>query len=104
MIKDYHWDFDALKEIFRGLLDSPILRMEIVDSNAENHWVWSPSSSTNRIVPSIYSFYNQNGKSNLCWEGWRNIWNLRVASRAKFYTWLVMHNRVKTMTIYIPWA
>lgn len=61
-----------------------------------NTWVWFPKSRGTKVSTMAYSYFNKQVNKQDSWEGWSTIWHLNVAPRVKHFTWLLLHNGLKT--------
>lgn len=61
-----------------------------------NHWVWFPKTNNNKILAIIYNFLNSNHADDQHWNGWMNIWKLRVAPKIRTFIWLLIQGKIKT--------
>lgn len=55
-----------------------------------------PRSSNLKISSMVYSHFNHCAAPHGAWDGWNNIWCLKIAPKAKHFIWLMLHNGVKT--------
>ena len=94
-MSDFSWDFNKISMVFGSNSNSPIIERGKLELALGNSWVWFPISNNKKISSTIYNFYNSWNSLEESWEGWKFIWKLYVAPRAKFFTWLLMHGRIK---------
>ena len=50
MINGNDWDVNTLKVVFSSQLDSPPMRMEVIDPTKGINWVWMPNSNIHFIT------------------------------------------------------
>lgn len=51
-------------------------------------------SHNNKITQAVNFFLNDKFNKDLTSKGWKKLWTLQEAPRAKFFMWLFLHGRV----------
>lgn len=90
------WNFTLLHAIFGANLNFDYLIHRHVSVDHENNSVWHPKSKKNKLFSMVYSHFSQNAGPLVPWDGWENLWHLKIAPRVKHFIWLLLHNGVKT--------
>lgn len=92
-----NWDSQKLRDLFGDSFDCFSSRLGHIDANAPCYWIWTPKSHSNRISSMTYHFLNYNPHGIYSWDGWKNIWNLRVAPpHAQHFIWLTLNGKIAT--------
>lgn len=95
LIVNTSWNLDALNQFFGLNWNSDIIALGKISLEEGNHWVWLKSRGIN-LASNVYSFLNNKNSERLDWNGWSNIWKLRVALKVKTFIWLLNHGKLKT--------
>ncbi|XP_039130816.1 uncharacterized protein LOC120267185 [Dioscorea cayenensis subsp. rotundata] len=90
------WDLDKLGLLFGDWLDCFIPKLGVIDSNGNNHWVWSSKSVNQSTSAIVYHYLNSSSCWIDGWPGWKRIWHLNVAPRVQHFLWLAFKGRVST--------
>lgn len=77
-------------------LNEVVISHSQINYDQRNQWVWFPKSKGTKISSMIYSHFNQIKSVQNNWVGQTNLWCLKVAPKVKYFTWLNLHNAVKT--------
>lgn len=86
----------ALKRLFGSFLNLDFLSHGKIGYDTDNTWVWSPKAKRSKLSTIIYYHISKSAVHQDHWDGWDNIWRLRIASREKHFIWLLFHNGIKT--------
>ncbi|XP_039138896.1 uncharacterized protein LOC120276239 [Dioscorea cayenensis subsp. rotundata] len=90
------WNEAQLEHIFGPNLNLQELSFNSIDPNSCNHWIWSPTSKHHKISTLVYHQLNQSLSLSDSWNGWRLLWKLNIAPRAKYFLWTLFHGRLST--------
>lgn len=96
LILDTHWNMYALKKLFGCFLNPDVFSHGKICYDTDNVWVWFLKVKKTKLNTIIYSHLSNLAVQQDHWDGWANIWRLRIAPRAKHFIWLLFHNGVKT--------
>ncbi|KAH7655953.1 Reverse transcriptase zinc-binding domain-containing protein [Dioscorea alata] len=67
-----------------------------IEYHANNSWVWTPITSSTKLVNVNYNRLNLTSNSREHWEGWMFMWCLHVIPRVKFFLWKYFHGKLVT--------
>lgn len=95
-IINFGWNLHMLNIIFGPNWNSPIISHGKITPDEIHHWVWFPKINNNKILALVYNFLYNTHTDNQHWNGWRNIWKLKVALRVKTFIWLMLQGNIKT--------
>lgn len=90
------WSSFTLNRAFGPNWNSPLISQEMITPEENSHQVWFPKTKSNKISASIYNLLNSNNTDNQHRPSWSNIWKLNVAPKVKSFTWLLIHDKIKT--------
>lgn len=96
LIHNDNWDPHSLRCLFGENLNYISSSLGIIDSNANNHWVWHPKSHCSKSSAVVYHHLNQNIALINQWIGWKKLWEIRVAPCVKHFLWLIFKGRLTT--------
>lgn len=100
-IVDIHWNLFELRLVFGEHLNSPAFRFGTINPNATMQWVWFPKTYRNKLSNVVYKHFID--CSNDCEPrmGWKILWSLRIAPRARHFIWLVFKGKLKTADLFM---
>lgn len=90
------WNITLLHFIFGDNMNFDYLTLGHVSINHVNSWVWHPKSRRNNLSYMVYSYLCQNAGPLVSWDGWDNLWRLKISPIAKHFIWLPFHNGIQT--------
>ncbi|XP_039145745.1 uncharacterized protein LOC120282984 [Dioscorea cayenensis subsp. rotundata] len=90
------WNYTVLHNIFGAFLNLDYLNINKCSINFAKHWVWFPKANNIKTTSMVYSHFNNSAGTMNPWDGWRNLWRLKIAPRPKYFMWLLLHNGIKT--------
>ncbi|KAH7679239.1 Reverse transcriptase zinc-binding domain-containing protein [Dioscorea alata] len=96
LVEANHWKFNLLQTLFGPIINDDIISQSIISYDLKNNWLWFPKTESTKLTAMIYAHFNQNNFEQNYWEGWRNVWHLKVAPRVKHFCWILLYNAVKT--------
>lgn len=67
-----------------------------IEYHAKNSWVWTPITSSTKLVNVIYNQLNPTSNSHKHWEGWMIMWLLQVIPKVKFFLWKYFRGKLVT--------
>ncbi|XP_039120948.1 uncharacterized protein LOC120257557 [Dioscorea cayenensis subsp. rotundata] len=95
-IENGSWDFSNLHLLFGNNFNFIVPNLGSINTTEPNHWIWASKTKDCKISATVYQFLNQVPSWSDNWEGWRHIWSLMVAPRAKHFLWLTFKGRLST--------
>lgn len=96
LIRGDFWNSENLSHIFGSSFDLDSLKSGSIDTTLENHWIWNPKSSNNKISFAVYHHLNHISSCNVEWQGWNQIWRIYTTPRVEHFLWLLLHGRLST--------
>lgn len=96
-IHNDRWSLTSLQQFLSPHITPRFTSLGRLDLQSHNHWVWSSNTHVCNIVFEVYNTLNTSHTETAPWQGWKNIWRLNAAPMAKFFSWLLLHGRVKTL-------
>ncbi|KAH7660004.1 Reverse transcriptase zinc-binding domain-containing protein [Dioscorea alata] len=96
LVLENSWNLNLLYEVFGNNLNFDYLINDKISSNNENCWVWYPKSRKHKLTSMVYAHFNKDASTLNPWDGWANIWRLKIGPRPKHFLWLLLHNGIKT--------
>lgn len=90
------WNFNLLHNIFGAFLSLDFLTINKCSYSSINKWVWYPKARNFKKTFMGYTYFNNSAGNLNPWDGWGNIWRLKIAPWPKHFLWLILHNGIKT--------
>lgn len=94
--KKCFFNYNLLHDVFGAFLNFDYLINDKISSSLGNCWVWYPKSRNHKLTSMVYAHFNKTAGSLTPWEGWGNIWRLKLSPRPKHFLWLLLHNGIET--------
>lgn len=73
----------------------PALRLGTISPNAPMQWIWFPKSYKYNLSSKVYKHLINCSDDGDPWKGWKILWSLRMAPRAKHFIWMVFKGKLK---------
>lgn len=96
LVQEDQWDNVCLNSLFGNSFDSLEVILPTIDHDWDTHWVWKPKSNRSKISAAVYNQLNHHNSSSECSSGWQLLWNILVAPRLKYFTWICIQGCLST--------
>jgi len=67
-----------------------------INSHRQDKWVWKGDSTETYTVGNAYKFLNKDSRDENHDEEFKELWKLKIPSKASFFAWRLIRDRLRT--------